>query len=311
MTNTFDTYDAVGNKEDLENVVRNVSPTETPFISMVNQVKVTSTNHEFQTDALAAAAANAKIEGDDLTASAITATTRLGNRTQIMNKVFLVTASQDAMNSAGRDKELTYQKVKHAQELKRDMEYNIVGVNNAKVTGNATTARELASVQAWITTNTSKASDGTDPTGDGTDARTDGTQRALTEAMVKTVLKECFTEGGSPDCILVGPFNKQVISGFGANATRFNEAESKKAFAAVHFYDSDFGVLKIIPNRFSRERDALILDKNYWSIGKFRPMTEKRLAESGFYEKWAIETEITLVSGNEKASGIVADLTTS
>jgi Family of unknown function (DUF5309) len=188
-TNTFATYEAIGNREDLSDVIYRIDPTDTPFMTGIEREKASAVNHEWQTQALAAAdTANAVLEGDDAATDAVTPTVRLGNICQISDKVARVTGTQRAVDHAGRDDELAYQEMLKGLELKRDMEAILVGTNQAKVTGNDTTARKTASVLSWIKTNTSKGATGADPSAaDGTGTRTDGTQRAFIEANLKTV----------------------------------------------------------------------------------------------------------------------------
>jgi hypothetical protein len=307
---TFDTYDSIGTREDLINIIYNISPTDTPFLTMCAKAKAENTFHEWQTDALASPADNKVIEGDDANADSITPTVRLGNYTQISDKVPVITGTQEVTNKAGRKSEMAYQIAKMGKEIKRDMENALVGLNNARVAGNSSTARELASVQSWIATNTDKAGDGADPTGDGTDARTDGTQRAFTETQLKNVLQQCWQSGGDPGVIMVGAYNKRVASTFSGGATRLDKSEDKKLYATVDVYVSDFGDHKIIANRFSRARDALILDMEYWKIAYLRPFKTYDLAKTGDTEKKQMIVEYTLQACNEAASGIVADLTT-
>lgn len=310
-SNTFSRYDAVGVREDLSDVIYNISPTETPFLTAAKKSKAANTYHEWQTDSLAAVADNKVIEGDDATTDALTATTRRGNYTQISDKVAQVSGTVEAVSKAGRAKEMAYQMAKKAAEIKRDMEYALVGLNNARVAGDDSTARELASVQSWIKTNVDKASDGTNPTGDGTDARTDGTQRAFTEDQLKAVMQSCWEQGGNPTVLMTGGYNRRVASGFTGNSTRFDTGEDKKLTATIDFYVSDFGTVKLVPNRFMRSRDALVLDMDYWAIAYLRPFSTYDLAKTGDTERKQMIVEYTLEAKNEAASGIVADLTTS
>jgi hypothetical protein len=309
-TNSFSTYDAIGNREDLSDLITNISPTKTPFMDSIAKTTATNTYHEWQNEELAAAAANAVIEGADAVTDASVATTRVGNYTQIMDKVARVTGSQRAMDSAGRADEMDHQVVKRLAELKRDVEWNLMA-NNAQVAGNDTTARELGGVESWIATNTSAGATGADPTGDGTDARTDGTQRALLEADVKTVLASCADEGGEPDMISVGSFNKQAFSAFTGNATRTTDSTDQALKTAVHLYTSDFGEIQVVYNRFQRSRSALVLDTNMWELAAFRDFHSIDLAKTGDTDRKQIIFEGTLVCRQEKANGIVADLTTS
>ena len=313
-TSAFTTYSAVGNREDLSDVIYRIDPTDTPFMSGIERAKATATNHEWQKQALAAASgSNAALEGDDNpTADAATPTVRLGNIAQISVKIPRVTGTQRVVRHAGRDDEMDYQVMLRGLELKRDMETVLCGTNQAKNTGNATTARKLASVLSWIKTNTSAA--GTDPTAaDGTDVRTDGTQRAFTEAQVKTVLSSIWTAGGKPDTIMVGAFNKQAFSTFTGRATPIEETKSKKIVASVDAYVSDFGALKVVANRFSRSRDCLILQMDMWAMATLpgRNMITFDLAKTGDTDRKELLCEYTLESRQEAASGGVFDLKSS
>ena len=309
-TNTFDTYDSVGEREDLSDVIYNISPTDTPFLSSAAKTQSTAVLHEWQTDALASAStSNAVIEGDEATLDAVTATTRLSNSCQIMDKTVVITGTQEAVDKAGRASELAYQIAKKAKELKRDMEAQIT-TNNAEVTGSATAAREMGSLGAWVATNDVMGTSGTSGSV-GNTARTDGTQRAFTEDLLKSVIKSVWNEGGDPTMIMVGPFNKQKLSGFTGNSTRFDAGADATLYTSVDVYASDFGQLQVVPNRFSRDRDCYVLDMNYWGVAFLRDFTMHELSKTGDSEKRQLLVEATLESRNEAASGLVADLTTS
>ena len=309
-TNTFDTYDSIGEREDLSDVIYNISPTDTPFLSSAAKTSASAVLHEWQTDSLAAAStSNAVIEGDEATLDAATATTRLSNSCQIMDKTVVITGTQEAVDKAGRASELAYQIAKKAKELKRDMEAQIT-TNNAEVTGSATAAREMGSLGAWVATNDVMGTSGTSGSV-GNTARTDGTQRAFTEDLLKSVIKSVWNEGGDPTMIMVGPFNKQKLSGFTGNSTRFDAGADATLYTSVDVYASDFGQLQVVPNRFSRDRDAYVLDMNYWGIAFLRDFSMHELSKTGDSEKRQLLVEATLESRNEAASGLVADLTTS
>ena len=314
-TNTFATYEAIGNREDLSDVIYRIDPTDTPFMSAAEREKATAVNHEWQTQALAAVdTTNAQLEGDDASTNATTPTVRLGNVCQISDKVARVTGTQRAVEHAGRDDELAYQEMLKGLELKRDMESILIGTNQAKVTGSDSVARKTASVISWLKTNTSKGTGGADPAAaDGSGSRTDGTARAFTEANLKTVLQSIWISGGKPDCIMVGGFNKQVFSTFTGRATPIEDVGSKKIVAAVDAYESDFGRLKVVPNRFSRARDVLVLQSEMWAVAYLngRRMVSIPLAKTGDSDRRQMLSEYALVSRNEKASGGVFDLTTS
>jgi hypothetical protein len=316
-TNTFATYEAIGNREDLSDVIYRIDPTDTPFMSACEREKASAVNHEWQTQALAAAdSTNARLEGDDANTTVVTPTVRLGNICQISDKVARVTGTQRAVDHAGRDDELAYQEMLKGLELKRDMEIIVCGTNQAKVAGNDTTARKTASVLSWIKSNTSKGTAGgaADPsTADGTGTRTDGIQRAFTEAQLKTVLNAIWTNGGKPDVIYTGAFNKQVFSTFTGRATQIEETKGKRIIASVDAYESDFGTLKVVPNRFQRARDVLALQSEMWAIAYLngRRMVSQPLAKTGDSDRRQMLSEYALVARNEKSSDGVFDLTTS
>lgn len=324
-TMAFQTYQAVGNREDLEDVMYMISPTETPFLSMAARTKATSTKHEWQTDALAAAAANAQIEGDDAAGGTSVASTRYANYLQISSKYAVVTDTQQAVNTAGRNNEMAHQVSKRLAELKRDMERALTQ-NTASTAGSASSARTLGSLETWLWKATGAATAGnsisvgdaaeTSPSyaGGVTLAPTDASSTAaFLVANLKTVIKNCWDSGGSPGIIMVGGATKQVVSGFAGIATLYREA-SKTAkgttiIGAADIYVSDFGEHKVVPNRFQRNRTAFCLDFDYWAVAYLRPVKQKSLGATGFTEKRFIEVEYTLVARNPASSGKIADLT--
>jgi hypothetical protein len=310
---TFLTYSAIGNREDLEDVIYNIDPTDTPFISGVGKTKSSATFHEWQTQALDAVnVANSVLEGDDATTDTLVATVRLGNYHQISDKVARVSGTQRAVEHAGRDDELDYQVAMKGKELKRDME-SIALRNQGRNAGAPGTPRATAAVLSWIYTNTSKGTNGSDPvsTQIGVSTRADGSARAFTEAQLKTVLQSCWNNGGDPDTIMVGGFNKQQFSTFTGRATPMEQATSRKIVAAVDYYDSDFGKLEVVANRFQRATDVLVLQMDMWKIGTLpgRNMVSTALAKVGDSDRRQLLTEWTIVAGNPKANCGVFDVT--
>ena len=313
----YKTYDTVGIREDLADIIYNISPTETPFMSGVAKTRATNTSHQWQTDALADVAANAAVEGATITYPSLTSTTKETNYTQIYTKSVQVSGTNDAVTSAGRNNELAYQVAKSAKELKRDMETALLS-NVAKAAGDASTARTLGGVQTWIETNVDAGAGGSGA-GNGA-ARTDGTQRAFTEDQLKSVLRACFNQGGNPNMIMVGAFNKQKLSGFTGGSTRFDQAEDRRLVTSIDVYESDFGTLQVAPNRFirgangtpaKRGQDALILEMDYWAVAFLRDFSLQNPAQTADADQRFMVAEYTLESRNEKASGLVTDLTTS
>jgi len=309
---TFAVNDMVGVREDLTDVIYSISPIDTPFLSMAAQTEATNVTHEWQIMELTAAATNYVIEGDDATTDAGVATVRRSNQTNISDKVARVTGTARSVKAAGRGDEMDYQMLIKGKELKRDIE-TVLLANQAKVTGDDTTARKTAGVSSWIATNADKASDGSNPTGDGSDARTNGTQRAFTEDQVKTVLQLIAEQGGNPSVLMTGTFNRQIASTFVAGKTVMQKAEDDKLHATFSVYESDFGQLKLVFNRFQPSRTAFILDMDMWAVAflKGRNMLTTPLAKTGDTDRSQILAEYALEARNQKASGVIADLTTS
>lgn len=312
---TTQTYGVIGRREDLTDDIHDLSPTDTPFTTAIKKGSASSTFHEWQTDALAAAVGtNAVIEGDDPGNDTITATVRLGNYTQLSDKVVQVSSSQQAAKNAGRGAELSYQLMKRSKELKRDVETRITG-NYASVAGGVGTARECAGFEAWIQTNDSRGAGGSNTAYSGgiQAAATDGTQRAFTESLLLSVLQLCWDNGGEPSMALLGGFNKRQASGFPGIVDAVREVGNKSAtiVAAADVYRSDFGTINLELSRFSRSRSALIVDPSMWKLCYYQPYKQEELSKSGHSERRMLSVEFTLECCNELSSGCVSDLTTS
>ena len=311
---TYQTFQSIGNREDLSDVIYSISPTDTPIMSSIGKTKATAVYHEWQTDSLAAnTTANALVEGATASDITVSPTTRLGNYTQIVGKTVMVSGTLEAVDRAGRKSEKAYQLAKLSSEIKRDME-TIITANQGQSAGNASTARTLGALLSYIKSNTSKngtATTGVDPVTVGVSTRTDGTTRTFTEAMLKTVVASVFSNGGTPSTLFVSPTQKQVVSGFtGLAAQRYQVPTSGQAtiLAGADLYQSDFGVLSIVPDRFMRSRDALVLDPEYAALAYLRPFQTNELARVGDAEKTQILAEFTLEVRNEAAHGGVFDL---
>ena len=275
-----------------------------------------ATYHEWQTEDLPAAdGSNARISGDDASTTAAINAVRIGNYTQISDKVASVSGTDEATIQAGIKSSMARQVALQMRSLKRDME-TILLANQASSAGSSVAARNLGGVPAWLVSNTSfGGGSGADPTGTGTSlgttARTDGTQRVFTEDMLATVQQSCWTNGGNPDMVLMGAFNKRKASGFTGVATKYKDAEDKRIVASADVWEGDFGQVMFVPNRFQRARDAFVIDPEMWEVAYLRPVRDYPLAKNGDYERRQIITEYTLKCKNEKASGGVFDLTTS
>lgn len=311
IANTFLTFSAIGNREDLADKIYNISPTDVPFTSMIGKSKCSSTFTEWQTDTLAAAAANAQLQGDDVAFAAVTPTTRVGNRTQISYKTLVISGTQEAVDKAGRNSEMVYQLNKRQKELKRDMEFVMLS-NQAPVTGNSTTAPQLRPALSWYATNVSAGSGAAN--GSASTARTDGTQRALTETLVQDAMQSAWLNGGNPGYLLCGPKQRRVISGFTGGATKFDKTEDHVLHATIDVYVGDFGRVSVVADRFIRggstaaDREIHLVDPEYWSMATLRPIKTVDLAKTGDAEKGLVIGEWTLKCHNEAASALVADL---
>jgi hypothetical protein len=317
VTNTFTTFDAKGIREDLSNIITNIAPEETPYMSNIGRESISNSLFEYQTDTLAAAAANKQIEGDDVASfDAVTATVRLQNYAQISRKTIILSATEEVVNKAGRRSELAYQIAKRSAELKRDQEFTMLN-GAVAAAGNTSTARGTASLGAFLKTNIDKASDGTNPsyTTLPSSARTDGTVRTFTETILKNVIQQVWTSGGAPKILMTGPVNKQRVSGFsGIASSRFNINGGEKPatlIGAVDLYVSDFGTVAVIANRFQRERDAWVLDPEYAKMTVLRPYQQVELAKTGDAEKRMLLVEWGHKVLAENAHGLAADLITS
>lgn len=304
---TFLTTAAIGNREDLADAIYRISPTTTPTLNMAAKTKATNTIHEWQTQDLAAAAANAQAEGDDATAKTVTPTVRLANRTQISTKTVIVSGTQqDGMNPAGRNDEMGYQMSLASLELKRDME---LGLTQNDVIG--TSPRQSRGLRGWLVDNIDTGAGWVAPsvyTGVGTTATTDGTQVAFTEARFKNVLQKVFTAGGDPDVVMLPPLAKQTFSTFTGNATRLDKSEDAKLYASVDVYVSDFGEVKAMPNRFQRVRDVFVIQSDKVAVAYLRPFGQFPLAKTGDAEKRELLVEYTLEYRAPKSGGAVYDV---
>ena len=311
-TNTYDSYDANGIREDLSDVIYDVSPEETPLLSSIAKVSANSTYHEWQTDSLRDSGTNAHIEGDDTAAEARTATTRLGNYTQIFKNAVVTAGTDSGLNKAGRGKEMAYQVVKVGKEQKLDIEKALMD-NNARVAGSSSTARELAGLPAWLTSNTSAGVGGSDATGDGTDARTDGTQTAFTQARFDTVMQSMWENGSKPDMVILSAFQMNKALGFTGNNNQRSTigAADGQVSNLLNVYMTPWGSVEFVPSRENRSRDVFIVEKDKLAVANLRNMKNEALAKTGDNEKRQVVSECTLVVRSEAALGGVFDNTVS
>ncbi|TSP11441.1 DUF5309 domain-containing protein [Cupriavidus campinensis] len=308
LANSFSTFAAVGNRESLEDKIYNVSPEDTPFLATIDSGKAYATYEEWQTDVLAAASNNKVEQGNEATIVATTPTVRVGNRTQISEKTYAVTGTQEVVNKAGRKSEVSYQDAKKMVELKRDIEFGALQ-NTTAIAAAAGVPGQSRGVLGWIATNTDIGATGVDPNPVTNTAPTDGTQRALTETMFKNAAQKAWVSGGNPDLVLVPSAQRGAVSGFTGAATKFLDVEKKTVYGTVEVYVGDYGRYSIVNSRYQRAREIFGIQRDMWKLLTLRPMKGKDLAETGDSKKRMINTEYTLQCKNEAANFAVRDLT--
>jgi hypothetical protein len=316
--NTNETYNTTTIREDLSEALTSISPTEVPFMTAVGSKNVSNTYFEWPVVSLAAAASNVVAEGESAPGNdAPNNAVRLGNYCQLSDKVVEVSTTADSVTGAGGNvQSLAKQVALKLKELKRDMELACTGLNNAAVAGSSGTARETASLSAFLRTNVDRGATATAPTLSGTTAGYpnaapgDGTDRALTELMLNDVIADCWTAGAEPSIILCGAGVKQKISKtFTGTSTRYQEMDSSKTItSAVDIYVSDFGTLQVVPSRFTRTRDLYIIDPSMARICYLQKAKQTPLARTGHAERRLIAVEFGLQVDTELAHGVVADI---
>lgn len=309
VTGAVATYDVTTNREDLAQAVYRISPADTPFFSAVPKVKATAVLHEWSLDALEATnTANARLEGDALSRATSTNPARKSNYCQISSRDCTVTGTQRAVNMAGIDDALAFQKAKKGLTLRKDMESILLG-NTGQNAGNTTTARVLRSFNAWISGNGSRGATGADSTA-ATAAATDGTAgdlRTFTEALLKDAVLDAFVDGGEPDLILLGPVNKQLFSSFTGRAISQLIVGKGQVDGAANLYASDFGDLKVVPSRTMRSRDVYVVDTSKVAVAGLRMFEPQDIARVGDAYTSDLISEYTLEMRAPDAHALVAD----
>ena len=333
VTGTVQTFQMVGIREDLSDVITNIAPMETPFYSMCRKGTAKNRTPEWQRDTLAKPNPdNAAIEGNDITQGATMGQPdRLKNIVQLFDKVVIVSDTSQQVDAAGRSNELKYQVAKSGKEIKRDIEMRLCG-NYASVLGNTSTAGKCGGAEAWIVTNASRGAGGSaGGFNSGTGlvvAATDGTTRTFTETLMKSVIKSTWDNGGEPSTVMVTGLKKQTASTFTGIATQYNEINGQNKvmiYGAADVYKSDFGTHKIVPNRFMgaaasiRTADsttglyeagspALVLTPSTWEVKMLQAFQTIPLSRTGHAEKRLLKAELTLACKEERANGVVSDL---
>lgn len=316
LTGTNTTLGRVGIAEDVHDVIYDISPTLTPVMQMAKTLKATNTLHEWQVHPLAAAALNAKLEGDDGTFASLTPTTRLGNRTMISSKTVMVSRTADTVKKYGRSDETNYNVARAAQELKRDIELALLGQQGSSAGNGSSTPRQAAGYRAMVT-NFRRAS-GTATTGGSvggfsTDWATavDSTASTLVQADIIDAIDQAWQDGGNPDFIVVNSKQKQRIGAMtgGAGFDGYGITQGKRSqgavVAAVDIFVSDAGAHKVIMDRFLGQTSVLCLDSEYIGIAWLDRIKIEELAKTGDARKKLVVCEWTAVMQNPDAHGQV------
>lgn len=306
---TYTSYTLVGAKEDVSNVISNISPAKTPFQSSIGNEKTTQKLFQWQEDELRAVAANAKVEGADASDITVDVTTMRNNYTQILSETIKIADGLDSTDKYGRAKETAYQMTKVASQLKRDLEHAFVGTAQSADAGDASTARTFAGFQSQLDAGLKN------PLGATTD---------LSEQAVIDMQQELYTNGAEPSMLMVTPSNSLIVAGFAGKVQNVqNVAEDQNVGGAavrsrdigngttvvnvVDRYRSPFGTLNVLINRWLRAKDSLVYEADMWKKVTFRPWTRTTLAKAGDATKIQMLGEFSLKHKNYKASGVIRD----
>lgn len=319
VSGTFTVPNAIGIREDLEDIIYRIDPTETPVLSTIGKGKADAKYHEWQTQTLIAAnGSNAALDGADAATASTQPTVRVGNRTQIMTKTAAVSGGLQAVDTAGRANELSYQVLLKGLEMKRDMEASITQ-NNASQTDNGSVPGISAGFESWIVTNASRGTGGSAGgfSAGTVSAPTDGTLRSLSgqtdkgEGFFKSAIESTYTHGGKPNVLQLPPLLKQsfsAIAGIAVNRVNMNKPAMATIIGAADVYVSDFGQFALVPNLFMRTRSVLGLSPKFAAVSYLRSMRNWPLAKTGDADKRQLLVEFTLTVKNEAAHFVVADL---
>lgn len=309
-TNTLQTYQSSNNAEDVSDIINNVSPFDTPFYSMAKKTNAEATYTEWLVETLEAIdTANANIEGDDATTDASTTPTRVGNYCQLLDKTWQVSTTQQAIKKYGVSDEWDRQTVKKGKALRSDFEAIMLS-NQARVVGAAGTAQKMRGLPSWFATNKNRGVGGAN--GSTSAAATDGTQRNFTEALFRDVIVQCATNSNEmPSVVMAGIAQRANLSSqLTGNTTKFTDMQDAKLNATVTMYRSDYGTLKLVPNRRQRERDMFFLNPSFVAVRTLEPFQRQELAKTGLSRRGQIWMNATLEVSNEAAHGVLADLNT-
>jgi hypothetical protein len=291
---TYTTYDQVGQAEDVSDIISDITPTDTPFFSMIKSEKISARTFEWLEDSLADAAVNAAVEGADASMATLTAATSRTNTSQILTKAFQVSATADSIKTYGRAKETAYQLGRALKEIKRDVERAMVGVDQAAVTGSSSAARKMASATQQISASTDAGSGSTDP---------------LTEAKLLVAGQAAYTAGSEPSVLMVKPADSTIIAGFAAASGRNREfAQTKTLVNVIDLLVTPFGQYKVVLNRHQLTTHAFLVDPTMFKTAVLRPFSRTLLSKTGDSDKHFVVGEMSLKHTNFGDSHMITGL---
>jgi len=302
VDDSFTTYDAQANREDLSDIIYNIDPFDTPMMTAAGRRNVSNVLFDWQTENLPAEVLTADLEGFELDRAASTPTVRENAIVQINHRDATITGTQEASDPAGKRSEMAHQMALVGKALKRDCESIMFGTVQIQENGNATTARTTRALINWIETNTTfDATTGVDPVVATNTAVVDSSAQApFTEAMLNDTIQSCYENGAEPSLLFVGPYNKRVVSTFVGRANSRHMISAKKVVNSVTLYASDFG---------DRPRDAFLMDPRYYRVAYFRNFQRSKIAKIGDADTNMLVVEYGLQVDNEAAHGVIRDLT--
>lgn len=301
-----------GLAEDFEDIIFNVSPTDTPMLTMAKRKKATARYHQWQVDSLAAASSNIAEEGADASYTTAAGTTTLGNYCQISRKTVDISRTLDIVNKYGRKSEVAYQLMKKGKELKRDMEFTICR-NQASA---STTARASAGWECMISANLVRANSaltaGYSVRGFSAASWTapeDGSLVTFVEANLVSALGLAWEDGGDPSVIMMSKKNKNLFSAFAGVATKYNPLTGKASPATIvgsaDVYVSDFGNHAVKLNRYMRNEAVFCIDPEYISVAYLDGIKKTPMAKTGDSERHLLTVEYCLVSDSQDAHATI------
>ena len=294
---TFKTYDSVGAKEDVSDVISMLTPHKVPFSSSIGQDTVKQKVYQWQEDELEPGKDNAQVEGFDATEEDCTTTEMLQNTTQIMSRTIKLSGSLQATDHYGRANELARQLVKKGKSLRLDLERAYVGVDQAMVLGSDTVARRTASVSQLI----------------HADNKIEANGVALNETLVRSAIRRAFDAGSDgAETFMVKPTDAELVSEFAGTAERVRDvnAAPTKIVVKVDIYTTALGTLRVTINREIKPEFAVLYDPSMWrrSVLRGRGWFRETLAKTGDNTKIMLAGEYGLKHDNRKGAVLITEL---